>query len=285
MTSHIQHLLIALTVSFVLLGCNGGDMPATKDPGMKSIDEIDSTSAAKLRSAKIFFGHRSVGFNIIKGLEDIFKEKPNLKLNLLEIDKPMEPKSEWQFIHAKLGENSKPLSKINDFANYMSKGIGNNVDIAFFKFCFVDIHLKTNIQELFEEYKSQIKKIKKEYPDTQIVHLTVPLYQKKTTAKTFLKRLIKRKVVWEYDIIVKQNQYNDLIRKEYSDIDPIFDIAELESTLPDGRRTSFKRNKKIYYSLAPEYTNDGGHLNLIGRKRVAEQLLILLAELIEKEME
>ena len=36
---------------------------------------------------------------------------------------------------------------------------------------------------------------------------------------------------------------------------------------------------KIYYSMAPEYTTDGGHLNETGRKRVAEQLLIFLANL------
>jgi lysophospholipase L1-like esterase len=31
--------------------------------------------------------------------------------------------------------------------------------------------------------------------------------------------------------------------------------------------------------LALEYTDDGGHLNSLGRKEVAEQLLIILSEL------
>jgi hypothetical protein len=31
--------------------------------------------------------------------------------------------------------------------------------------------------------------------------------------------------------------------------------------------------------MAPEYTEDGGHLNRLGGKRAAEQLLITLAEM------
>ena len=48
---------------------------------------------------------------------------------------------------------------------------------------------------------------------------------------------------------------------------------------PDGTRCSFTKDGKTYYSMVPEYTTDGGHLNEIGRKKVAEQFLILLANL------
>jgi lysophospholipase L1-like esterase len=34
--------------------------------------------------------------------------------------------------------------------------------------------------------------------------------------------------------------------------------------------------------MVPEYTDDGGHLNEKGRKRVAEQMLIILAEVANK---
>jgi len=39
-----------------------------------------------------------------------------------------------------------------------------------------------------------------------------------------------------------------------------------------------KRDQKVFIML-PQYTTDGGHLNEEGRKIVAEQLLIVLAEL------
>jgi hypothetical protein len=53
----------------------------------------------------------------------------------------------------------------------------------------------------------------------------------------------------------------------------------VESTYPDGRRETCAHKGKTCYSLVPEYTYDGGHLNETGRKKAAEQLLILLAKL------
>ena len=44
---------------------------------------------------------------------------------------------------------------------------------------------------------------------------------------------------------------------------------------------TFTKDGENYYSLVPDYTDDGGHLNEKGRKIVAEQLLILLANLSE----
>ena len=46
-----------------------------------------------------------------------------------------------------------------------------------------------------------------------------------------------------------------------------------DNVLPD---TLYRKN---YYSLVPEYTNDGAHLNELGRKIVAEGLLNLLASI------
>ena len=68
--------------------------------------------------------------------------------------------------------------------------------------------------------------------------------------------------------------------KEYKEKEPIFDIATIESTYTDGTRSNFVKNGKIYYIMVPEYTYDHGHLNKVGRKRVAEQLLIFLANLL-----
>jgi lysophospholipase L1-like esterase len=69
------------------------------------------------------------------------------------------------------------------------------------------------------------------------------------------------------------------VKQEYNGKEPFFDIAEVESTTPDGNRESFPRNGHTYYSLASLYTDDGGHLNKTGRKKVSEQLLLLLVSL------
>ena len=55
------------------------------------------------------------------------------------------------------------------------------------------------------------------------------------------------------------------------------DIAYFESTYPDGKRSTFTKEGKSYFDLAPEYTYDDGHLNEKGRQWVAEHLLNFLA--------
>jgi lysophospholipase L1-like esterase len=72
-----------------------------------------------------------------------------------------------------------------------------------------------------------------------------------------------------------------MIINQYRDKEPIFDIAAVESTSPGGTRKSFNQNGKNYYVLADDYSRDGGHLNDLGKKVVAEQFLIFLARLSE----
>ena len=70
--------------------------------------------------------------------------------------------------------------------------------------------------------------------------------------------------------------FNEILKRTYRD-DPIFDLAEAESMHPDGTRETFEHEGKQYYALIDDYTDDGGHLNEIGRKIAAEQLIHTLA--------
>jgi len=42
--------------------------------------------------------------------------------------------------------------------------------------------------------------------------------------------------------------------------EPLFDLAAIESTAPDGTRASFMKDGKTYYQMVSDYTHDGGHL-------------------------
>lgn len=50
------------------------------------------------------------------------------------------------------------------FSNLIKQGIGENVDIAFFKFCYIDIRANTDIQKVFTDYKNTMTDIKRGYP-------------------------------------------------------------------------------------------------------------------------
>ncbi len=57
----------------------------------------------------------------------------------------------------------------------------------------------------------------------------------------------------------------------------IFDLARIESTRPDGTRNEFDWNGQVAYSMLDAYSSDGGHLNEIGRRLAAEELIHTLS--------
>ena len=266
-----------------LISCNGGEM-SEKTVQFPSIKDVPASSWEKLAQKKIYFGHQSVGYNIIEGMKDLMSENPQIRLNIIETSSPSEFNAPL-FAHSRVGKNRDPKSKIDAFVNFFENGIGNKADNAFLKLCFVDVTTGTEVQKVFNHYKNYFSNLKIAYPETILIHVTVPLTSKQTglkgwirSAKNFIKKIIGRPFS-DYHENIERNQFNELLRKEYDGKETIFDLALIESTFPNGKRSSFTKDGKTYYSMVPEYTHDGGHLNETGRKKVAEQLLILLAQL------
>jgi hypothetical protein len=270
-------LSIALIFSAILIfSCSGGKMDE-KHLDFDSIKDVPDAVWQKLNNKKIYFGHRSVGNNILDGIKDVMKENPKIRLNIAETTDQADF-NVGLLGHSHIGDNGDPISKINAFSDVIENGLGKKVDIASLKFCFADFTTKTkDITKIFNDYKNTMSQLKKKYPRSFFVHFTVPLVINKTTWKTWIKIFLRKAEIWEYDQNIIKNKFNDLIRKEYDGKEPIFDIAKIESTNPDGSRSTFTRNGKIYHSLVPKYSSDGGHLNESGRKIVAEQFLIFLA--------
>ena len=251
---------------------------AEKATEFSTIKDVPESAWKKLADKKIYFGHQSVGFNILAGVRDIMTENPLIKLNIVETHDPADFETPL-FAHSKVGSNTKPKSKIDAFANVLEKGIGEKADIAFFKFCYVDFHNNTNIEELFNQYKNSVSLLKKKFPQVKLIHSTVPLTSQQTGPKAWIKKMT-GKPIRGYEDNIKRNRFNEFIRTEYEGKDPIFDLAKMESTFPDGKRSSFSEDGMSYYTMVQDYTDDGGHLNETGRKIVAEQLLIFLANIL-----
>jgi hypothetical protein len=242
-----------------------------------SIKDIPASSWEKLSQKKIYFGHQSVGFNIIDGIKDVMKENPQIKLNIIETSDPADF-NEAIFAHSRVGKNQDPASKVNEFVTFMGKGIGDKADVAVLKFCYVDFLPSSNVENIFNYYDRSISQLKSRYPGITLIHFTTPLTSIQTGPKAWIKKIIGRPIDG-IDDNIKRHEYNKMLLKKYGGKEPIFDLTGIESTFPDGRRSSFIKDGKTYYSLVPGYTNDGGHLNEKGRKIVAEQLLILLANI------
>jgi len=270
--------IMCIAMVAFLAGCDGGKMVEQKVqfPDVKSVSDAQWK---KLSQAKVYFGHQSVGNNILDGIKDVMRESPAIKVNIVETSNPADFNRPI-FAHSRVGKNVDPKSKTDSFVDFIQQGIGDKANVAFFKFCYVDMKEGTNVSDIFDDYKKKMSSLKGRYPNVKFIHVTVPLTTTKISWKTWIKEKMGKKDLWEYAGNIERNRFNDLVRKEYEGKEPVFDLAKIESTYPDGTRSSFTSQGRGYYSLVSEYTKDGGHLNERGRKLVAEQLLIFLATLL-----
>lgn len=235
----------------------------------KKINEAD---IKKLASKKIYFGHMSVGYNIIDGLKSILPA--DSELNIVETSDPKDF-SKPVFAHSQNGENTKPETKIAAFIQKMDAGLGNKVDIAFFKFCYVDVTTGTDVNKLFNEYKAAMDGLIKKYPETTFLHVTVPVTAEDVSMKIKIKKFIKTSIGKQVTDHVTDNlrrtEYNSLLKNGYGI--KVFDLTKLESSTIDSEKNFAKTAGTQHQALLKIYSYDGGHLNQKGREKIALELL------------
>ena len=241
----------------------------------KTIEDVPHAEWEVLAKKKFYFAHQSVGKNIVGGLKEVIQTHPEIKLHIVE-GHDDEVFNQPVFAHSKSGKNRKPLTKIKAFTDVIDDDSGSKIDVAFMKLCYVDVTAdETDIDELFAEYVQSVAALQARHLDLTIIHFTVPLCTVKKTWKTNIKMLMVKEP-WELVDNVKRNEYNALLRGKYGDSGNLFDIAMLQSTKPDGTPQKFTYKDKKYSAMVPEYSDDGGHLNSVGSKMIAENFLLFL---------
>ena len=95
---------------------------------------VTESAWKKLERKRIYFGHKSVGFDIIQSINDIMDENPYIRLNIIETSDPKDF-NEPIVAHSRVGKNTDPKSKCDAFADFIVKGTRNKTYFAFFKFC------------------------------------------------------------------------------------------------------------------------------------------------------
>jgi len=202
------HITISTLIALLLtltLSCEGGKM-SVKNVSYDKLKEIPIATWQKLAEKKIYFGHQSVGYNIMDGVTDVMKENPEIKLNIVETVDSSDFKV-GLFAHSRVGKNVDPKSKIDDFVNFIDEGIGKKADVSALKFCYVDIMPITDVEKLFDEYTMSTEKLRTKYPGMIILHFTNPLTTIQTGIKAWIKKIIGRPLSGVADNI-KRNQYN-----------------------------------------------------------------------------
>lgn len=231
--------------------------------------------------ATVYFGHQSVGFNILDGVVDLAAEEGINNLNIVE-SRDLGTQPSPGFFHAQIGENTRPKMKIDAFASDI-RGMQDALpDLALMKLCYVDINPNTNIDDLFSHYQNTIDALKQEHPHITFVHSTVPLTTvswKPRGIKGLLLKLLGR--IPDVDPTmalsnVNRQEFNQRLLEAYA-ADPVFDLSRAESTRLDGSRVTFVHDGTEHFSLDDSYTYDGGHLNELGRRWVAADMVRALA--------
>ena len=230
-----------------------------------------------ISQSNIYFGHKSVGQNIISGMNKIITVTRQNGLKIEELNDNIKYDQNY-FLHSNIGENGDPKGKFKEFSKIVDDLERKNLNIAMMKLCFVDITEKTDISDIFQSYTAMIDSLRNKYPALVIIHFTVPLKSEPNWINN-LKNIIKRRANNDEKDNLARNKYNELLLKKYSNED-IFDIANIESTYPDGKREIVTVDDKQCYSLIKNYTYDGGHLNEKGQELVAEKLINKIYERI-----
>ena len=268
--------IVLFCICGLISSCNGGNIGTMNEKISKSIANMSASELQQLAGLKIFWGHQSVGANILDGMQELLSAHPQIPLQIVAVKEP-NTLTPGVLSHANVGNNGDPASKIKDFVRMVDDGVGNQTDFAFFKFCYIDFNDRSDVKKVFEKYKTAMQSLKEKYPETRFMHATIPLLTVQTGPKAWVKKMLGRAPAGT-TANAKRGEFNDMLRAEYGGKDPFFDIAKAESTRPDGSRESFVLAGKTYFALVPAYTSDGGHLNTVGRKYLASELLSLLVD-------
>jgi len=231
---------------------------------------------ATVRQGRILFSHMSVGADILAGIKRLDAENAGGKsLRLVSLQEAVASGGPV-LIDVSGGRNGEPRTKIDFFAATIRGEARLKPNLAFMKLCYVDFNPRTDVDELFNYYRSTVESLKKEHPEIRFAHVTVPLMEQPTGLKWRIYRFIGREV-WEDAANVKRAQFNQRLQENFRS-DPVFDIARVEATAPDGRLTTFEQGGRSYLSLYPGYTEDGGHLNAAGQRVAGVAAIRFLAE-------
>lgn len=268
----MRWIIGAAIAAAAFIGCGGEE---TGVQTTAATDEQFKQDLAVLQKTRIFFGHQSVGKSILDEFESAKQEgMPALNILPLERADSLQP----AFLAQKfIGSNNRPESKIEDFSRAVT-GKSGQLDAAMMKLCYIDFGPDTDSKALFEAYRKAVADIRRDHPGIILVHATAPLVTV-DKLRTLIKKVMGKKTAEDGNM--RRQEYNELVRSTFPG-EPVFDLAKVESTLPDGGREDFSRGDKTYYSLAGAYTTDGGHLNKTGARLAAREFARVLAEEIRK---
>jgi|GEM_PF-626520 len=247
---------------------------------LSQVAAIDLGCWSELRTRRIYFAHQAVGSDMIAGLHEVMRLKPESRMSVVAYAEPDKTDAAAQsafdapaIVEGLAGRRGDPEKKIDEFARFLRSDEGSKVDIAVLKLCFGDIGRNTDAAALAARYQKAVDEIRRERPNIHFIHCTVPLKAEEPGTRGRMKRLVGAGSNASNAV---RARYNEEIRRRFP-AEQVFDIAAVESRRPDGSEATVEVNGKRVQALAAEYTEDGAQLNRVGRMILAREFLVTLS--------
>lgn len=248
---------------------------------LQTVDEGDRSGRTSRWSAiaqrTVYFGHQSVGTSVCAGVEGLAKEYA-LGLRLVQTREP-ESVTGPAFVHFLAGRHRDYASKNAAVLRLLESETRARSPVVVLKYCYGDITHQGEYKLLFDAYRDTVDTIQFEHPDVTLVHTTIPLKLAESGFKARTKHYLGR--TNGRDAAIARHRYNELVRAEFGVSEPIFDLAKVQATRPNGLVAGFAAGGSTIETLAPENTTDGTGLNSRCSRVAAEKFLDVLSDAIE----
>lgn len=282
--------VLAVVSGVAVLGAAGTSYaltrPLSKAVGTETYDVAEATAGqlATVGDLTVFFGHQSVGGNMMEALPDVYAAA-GVEAAAIVRGEEVPAGGGPVILHTNIGRNGDPLGKIAAFDAAIRGGLGDVVDVAVLKLCYVDIVVRTDVEEVFATYRDTMAALERDYPDVLFVYSTVPLTVELdgavARAKARVKSLLGRasnSIHPEHN--VAREQYNSMIRAQFADTGRLFDIAAVQATDADGVQQVRSYDGATMFAMEQYLASDPGHLNPRGAAIVASAFVAVIADAV-----
>lgn len=221
--------------------------------------QVSPATLEKLGRTAFYFAHASVGGNMLGGLAALNKENPQ-RYPLVARDAGKDPAGPFKGGVVYQDDRGNPgwRGKVDHFRKRVDEGWHGPGLVVLDKFCYIDPDADPDV------YLQSMAELESRHPDTVVVYATIPL------------------VGGEDRNNLKRQAFNEQVRRFVRDRGGVlFDIADIEAHDPAGQPRVF--GNEATPALCEDYTNDGGHLNDQGARRVALGFYALAAGLAKRD--
>lgn len=243
-----------------LIWPDGGETPPPVEPPSGELDLATYNAALSKRTV---FGHQSVGWQVLQGVGMWADEFNQPDPTFPDYEGGGLPGSGGFLGHFYAGTNGNAFTKTAEFLSHLQNGLASQVDIVVLKFCYADLRSGSGYTpaQMFTEYKSWVDTVESTYPALTVIYATqaIVMGENSDGANNGLRQT-----------------FNNLVRAEYGASGRLWDVADIQSTDPDGNKVLYGGVESLYSGYA---SPDQRHIYGLGRTTVSAPLLQIIAGL------